>query len=42
MRQCQLMTQSTSVGNRAERKAARTWIGCNCVEDVLPRPFRKG
>ena len=36
MRQCQLMRKLLEfVGSRAERKAARTWSGCGCVEDVL-------
>ena len=42
--QRQLRSQTTSVkftGSRAERKVTRTWSGCGCVKDVLPRPYRK-
>ena len=44
MRQCQLMSRLPLLEfavSRAERKAARIWSGCGCVEDVLPRPYRK-
>ena len=42
MRQCQLMRKLLEfAGSRAERKAARTWSGCGCVEDVLTRSYRK-
>ena len=40
MGQCQLMKKTTSVSG-AERKDARTWSGFNCVQDVLPLPYRK-
>ena len=42
MRQCQLMRHLLEFAvSRAERKAARTWSGCCCVNDVLPRPYKK-
>ena len=43
MRQCQLsrLLLLESAGSRADKKAARMWSGCDCVKDVLPRPYRK-
>ena len=42
VRQCQLMRHLLEFAvSRAERKAARTWRGCCCVNDVYPRPYRK-